>query len=913
MPSRADHRDRQLPASAITTGSPEMNYSTLSVENTQYAFFSIADINDSFARLPYALKILAENVARHAPAGMGAFVDWLENGGRTELEIEFSPGRVLMHDTTCVPALVDIATLRDEVARRGLNPELVNPQIPVDLIIDHSVMVDRAGTEDSAAFNLARDFERNAERYGFIRWAQESLENFRVVPPATGILHQVNLEHLSHVVKVVPRHGAPDLLVPDTLVGTDSHTPMVNALGVLGWGVGGLEGEAAALGQPLALRLPEVVGIRLSNHLRPGVNATDLVLTLTEMLRRENVVEKMIEFFGEGVETLSIGDRATVSNMAPEYGATCAMFAIDERTLEYLRLIGRKPHEVAVAETYARAQGLWHKPGAPSMFTKMVEFDLASVEPSLAGPRRPQDRVALSKVAVSFTKLLAEGPTEIGKPRSTEVPDRGFCVEDGAVLIAAITSCTNTSNPHLMMSAGMLARNARRLGLKVPPWVKTSLAPGSHVVTEYLKRAGLQRPLDELGFNLVGYGCTTCIGNSGDLDPAITALTASDQLVGAAVLSGNRNFEDRINPSVRAAYLASPALVVAYALAGTVLKDLTREPIARTPEGRDVMLANIWPSDEEVDAGVSAFVRAELFEGREQDLFRGPEAWRAITSQGSMTYPWRERSTYLRRPPYFEAAASARLDDIHDARALLVLGDSVTTDHISPAGAIPVDSAAGQYLRERGVAPAAFNQYSARRGNHEVMLRGLFSNRRLRNELIDSETGPPLAKVRLEGGQESLSVYQAILHYSKSQTALLIFAGRDYGGGSSRDWAAKGPRLAGVRAVIAESFERIHRSNLIGMGILPLQLPEGITHHTLRLRGEESFDLLGLSGLMKPMAQVSLLIHRVNGHTDEVPLLVRAQTATEVEYLRHGGLLPCVLERLLRSSRRQSGKDAIEA
>ena len=898
---RVDRQEGQVTATSEV--SVETTRATLCVENTQYAFVSIARLKDSFARLPYAFKILAENVARFAPAGLRAFVDWLENGGRTELELEFSPGRVLMHDTTCVPALVDIATLRDEVFRRGLNPALVNPQIPVDLIIDHSVIVDRAGTEDSAAFNLARDFERNAERYAFIRWAQESLDNFRVVPPATGILHQVNLEHLSHVVKVQPRLGQPDLLVPDSLVGTDSHTPMVNALGVLAWGVGGLEGEAAALGQPLALRLPEVVGIRLTNRLRPGVNATDLALTLTEMLRRENVVEKMIEFFGEGVETLSISDRATVSNMAPEYGATCAMFAIDARTLEYLRLIGREEHEVAVVEAYARAQGLWHEPEVPMMFTKIIEFDLASVEPSLAGPRRPQDRVALSRVPASFSEMLTEDRVKIRSPRSMEVPGRGFAVEDGAVLIAAITSCTNTSNPHLMMAAGLVARNARRLGLTVPPWVKTSLAPGSHVVTEYLKRAGLQRSLDELGFNLVGYGCTTCIGNSGDLDPAITELAASERLIGAAVLSGNRNFEDRINPSVRAAYLASPALVVTYALAGSVLRDLTREPVATTPEGRSVMLADIWPSDEEVNAAVSTFVRAKLFRGQEQDLFRGPEAWRAITSEGGATYPWQERSTYLRQAPYFEAAASVGLDDIYGARALLVLGDSVTTDHISPAGAIPVDSAAGRYLRERGVAPSAFNQYSTRRGNHEVMLRGLFSNRRLRNELVDAETGPPLVKVRLDGRQELLPVYQAILHYSNSKTPLLIFAGRDYGGGSSRDWAAKGPRLAGVRAVIAESFERIHKSNLVGMGILPLQLPDGVTRHALRLTGEESFDLLGLSGLVKPMAHVTLLIHRANGDIDEVPLLLRAQTATDVEYLRHGGLLPCVLERLLASSK----------
>ena len=873
--------------------------STLVVGNARYEYVSIPGMNGDFARLPFALKILAENVSRLAPDGLPVFSDWLRNDGQTELEIEFSPGRVLMHDTTCVPALVDLATLRDEVVRRGFDPALVNPQIPVDLVIDHSVMVDRAGSADAFAFNLARDFERNAERYAFIRWAQETLNNFRVVPPATGILHQVNLEHLSDVVKVVLRSGRPSLLVPDTLVGTDSHTPMVNALGVVAWGVGGLEGEAAALGQPMALRLPQVVGVKLRNRLPAGVSATDLVLTLTEMLRRENVVETMLEFFGEGVAALSIGDRATIANMAPEYGATCSMFAIDARTLEYLRLIGKSEHQVAIVEAYAQAQGLWQDAAAATVFTRTIDFDLAKVGPSLAGPRRPQDRVGLSQAPASFRRALAEGKSLEVTPRRVMLSGGGFEVEDGAVLIAAITSCTNTSNPHLMMAAGLVARNARRLGLTVPPWVKTSLAPGSHAVTNYLQRAGLQQFLDELGFNLVGYGCTTCIGNSGDLDPEIAALTATEELVGVAVLSGNRNFEDRINPAVRAAYLASPPLVVAYALAGSVLKDLTREPLAKTAEGRDVMLAELWPTDEEVNSAVSAFVRADSFRLGKQDLFRGPDTWRAIKGHATTIYRWQDRSTYLRRPPYFDTSSSWRLDDIHGARAFLMLGDSVTTDHISPAGSIPADSPAAQYLRQHGIVPSAFNQYSTRRGNHEVMLRGLFSNRRLRNELTDAASGPPLVKVRLDGTEKLLPVYEAAQLYSMVDLPLLIFAGRDYGAGSSRDWAAKGPRLAGVRAVIAESFERIHRSNLIGMGILPLQLPQGTSRHDLELTGEETFDLLGLKEVKQPRGHVTLCIHRSDRSTRRVELLSRVQTAKELEYLRHGGLLPYVLEQLL--------------
>ncbi|ADV83577.1 aconitate hydratase AcnA [Terriglobus saanensis] len=872
----------------------------LLIANVEYVLVSAGWGDENFRRLPCSLKILAENAARRSPGSLNAFQSWLAGGGRTHAEIEFYPARVLMHDTTCVPALVDIAALRDAVVQRGGDPAIVNPQIPVDLVIDHSVMVDRAGSADAFLFNLDRDFERNAERYSFIRWAQQSLANFRVVPPATGILHQVNLEHLSEVVRVVPQLSGPPMLVPDTLVGTDSHTPMINALGILAWGVGGIEGEAAALGQPIALRVPEVVGIRLVNRLRAGVNATDLALTLTEVLRGVQVIEKIVEFFGPGITSLNVADRATVSNMAPEYGATSSLFPIDERTLEYLRLIGKSAHHVEIVEDYAKVQGLWHTPDHVPMFTEVVEFDLATVEPSLAGPKRPQDRVALSQVRDSFLSMLAAAPIEVKQPRSIVVPGQPYSVQDGAVLIASITSCTNTSNPALMIGAGLLARNARRNGLSVPPWVKTSLSPGSHVVSDYLLAAGLQAPLDELGFQLVGYGCMTCIGNSGQIDDELALLAQRDELVGTAVLSGNRNFEDRINPSVRAAYLGSPALVVAYALAGSVLINLATEPLSITTVGVPVYLADIWPTDEEIEEVFAEFVTPSVFRGRSGTVFAGPEAWQKILSDEGQTYKWREQSTYLRQPTYFDDVANSPVprSNIYGARLLLLLGDSITTDHVSPAGAIPQHSLAGVYLAACGVAPTDFNQYSTRRGNHEVMLRGLFSNPRLRNELLPSnKSSIPQTLLQPEG--DVLSVYEAALRYRERQTPLLIIAGSDYGGGSSRDWAAKGPALLGVRAVIAESFERIHRSNLIGMGVLPLQFLDGRKRDSLRLDGTESFDLLGLSQDLMPSQVVTLRIHRQTGAVEEIGLLLRAQTAMEVEYLRHGGLLPYVLRQLL--------------
>jgi aconitate hydratase len=872
---------------------------TLIVDAVEYSFVSPTLGDESFHDLPCSLKILAENVARRSAGSLSAFQSWLAGHGRTHAEIDFYPARVLMHDTTCVPALVDIAALRDAVVERGGDPAIVNPQIPVDLVIDHSVMVDRAGSADAFLFNLDRDFERNAERYSFIRWAQQSLTNFRVVPPATGILHQVNLEHLSDVVRVVPQPAGRPLLIPDTLVGTDSHTTMINALGILAWGVGGIEGEAAALGQPISLRVPEVVGIRLVNRLRPGVTATDLALTLTELLRGVNVIEKIIEFFGPGIASLNVSDRATVSNMAPEYGATCSLFPIDDRTIQYLRLIGKSEHHLAMTESYAKAQGLWHSAADVPTFTDVIEFDLASVEPSVAGPKRPQDRLALSQVRESFLSILGASSSE-QKPRTVSVPGHAYRVQDGAVLIAAITSCTNTSNPALMIGAGMLARKARRAGLSVPPWVKTSLAPGSHVVSDYLVAAGLQGSLDELGFQLVGYGCMTCIGNSGQIDDGLAGLAQREELVGAAVLSGNRNFEDRINPSVRAAYLGSPALVVAYALTGSVLTNLDSEPLGIGANGSPVYLADLWPSDEEIEEVLARFVTPAVFRGRAGTIFDGPEAWQKIASTGGQTYTWREQSTYLRQPTYFDDVETtpAPWRDIVGARLLLLLGDSITTDHISPAGAIPEGSLAGSYLKQQSVAPANFNQYSTRRGNHEVMLRGLFSNPRLRNELLPFETNS-IPQTRLQPEGEILPVYEAALRYRDRRTPLLIIAGSDYGGGSSRDWAAKGPALLGVRAVIAESFERIHRSNLIGMGVLPLQFLDGIRRQSLRLDGTESFDVLGLEDGLTPSQIVTLRIHRQHGDVEDVELVLRAQTVMEVEYLRHGGLLPYVLRQLL--------------
>ena len=876
-----------------STSTAHQGIATIEVKGVQFRFFQPTAIDPAFGRLPICLKILAENVLRNSPAGIPAFHSWLAGNGRTDQEVEFRPARVLMHDTTCVPALVDLATLRDAVDTRGGKAAAVNPTIPVDLVIDHSVMVDHFGSPQAAAQNLAREFERNRERYEFIRWAEKNLANFRVVPPGAGIIHQINLEHLSEVVRM-GRSPAGDFLYPDTLVGTDSHTPMVNALGILGWGVGGLEGSAAALGEPLTLHLPEVAGVRLTGRLPAGVTATDLALTLTQRLRQHGVVDKFVEFFGPGVSSLSVADRATVANMAPEYGATCSFFPIDQRTLDYLRMVGRSEAQQATVAAYARAQGLWHDPAAEAVFTELIELDLAQLEPCVAGPKRPEDKLALSQVRGSFLQILPELAPGVLRPRTVEVKPEGYTLQDGAVLIAAITSCTNTSNPALMIGAGLLARKARAAGLQVPPWVKTSLSPGSHAVTDYLQAAGLQSDLDALGFQVTGYGCMTCIGNSGPLGNSITKLTSAGAVAGAAVLSGNRNFQGRINPEVGAAYLASPALVVAYALAGSVLLDFKSDPIGFDRQHQPVFLHQLWPSDAEIGELINRLVTPAVFRAEASQIFAGPAQWREIQGNGKVTFGWRPDSTYLRRAPFFDSVTptGGATIDVREARALLVLGDNVTTDHISPAGMIPAASLAGHYLREHHVPVTEFNQYSTRRGNHEVMLRGIFSNPRLRNELVPAAAGGGLTR---DHTGEVLSIYEAGRRYRKSGTPLLIFAGRNYGAGSSRDWAAKGPALLGVRAVIAESFERIHRSNLIGMGILPLQIPPAAAPGVLKIDGTESFDLAGLDGPVHPRQKVELVITSRHGGTRRTTLLLRVETEREGDYLRHGGLLKYML------------------
>jgi aconitate hydratase len=867
----------------------------ITIDGASFQMLHLGTLNPALEALPACLKILAENVLRRRPDEAHAFENWITREETSE--VEFQPGRVLMHDTTCVPALVDLATLRDAVAERGGDAARVNPAVQVDLVIDHSVMVDRQGSANAAAFNLARELERNRERYEFIRWAENSLANFRVVPPGVGIIHQINLEHLSQVVRVEQSGGA-SFLYPDTLVGTDSHTPMINALGILGWGVGGVEGLSAALGQPLTLQIPSVVGIRLVGTLGPGVTATDLALALTHRLREQGVVEKLLEFYGPGMRCLSVADRATIANMAPEYGATCSYFPIDESTIQYLAMVGR-PREVLIrVEAYARAQGIWHDPDSRAVFSERMEIDLSAIEPTVAGPKRPEDSLSLSQVGASFRSILPELSGGAHEPRTVDMTDKGYSLRDGAVLIAAITSCTNTSNPALMVGAGLVARKARAAGLRVPGWVKTSLSPGSHAVTDYLRAAGLQDDLDALGFQVAGYGCMTCIGNSGLLDPAIAARTSSHAIVGAAVLSGNRNFQGRINPEINAAFLASPALVVAYALAGSVLVDLTREPLGHSASGAPVFLRDLWPSDSEIREIVDREVTPEVFRARAQAL-SGPSEWKQIDGGTSVTFPWRQDSTYLRQVPYFSATPrmSVGLADIHGAKALLVVGDNVTTDHISPAGTIPSDSLAGRYLKEHGVPVSEFNQYSTRRGNHEVMLRGIFSNPRLRNELVPEGTAGGVTRSGQEG--ELLPVYEAGLRYRQAHVPLIIVAGRNYGTGSSRDWAAKGPALLGVRAVLAESFERIHRCNLIGLGVLPLQFSAGIDRRNLALDGTERVDLLGIDHELRPRQTVTVVIHRRSGVKENFSLTLRAETEREAAHLQNGGLLAYMLREFL--------------
>ncbi|MDP7668606.1 MAG: aconitate hydratase AcnA [Rhodospirillales bacterium] len=872
---------------------------TLEVAGERYDYFSLASAADAglndVARLPYSLKVLFENLLRCEDGrtvtaeDIRALAEW-PRAKRADREIAFRPARVLMQDFTGVPAVVDLAAMRQAVADRGADPNLINPLSPVDLVIDHSVMVDSFGHADSFNRNVEMEFRRNGERYAFLRWGQTAFDNFRVVPPGTGICHQVNLESLARTVWTTERDGV-QLAYPDTVVGTDSHTTMVNGLGVLGWGVGGIEAEAAMLGQPISMLIPEVVGLRLTGALREGTTATDLVLTVTEMLRGHGVVGKFVEFFGNGLATLSLADRATIASMAPEYGATCGIFPIDAETLRYLRFTGRD--NAALVEAYAKAQGMWRGDAdAEPVFTETLELDLGSVEPSLAGPKRPQDRVSLSALAASVGDVLGE----MGAGQPTPVEGMDHAIQGGDVVIAAITSCTNTSNPSVLVAAGLVAKKAREKGLQVKPWVKTSLAPGSQVVTDYLEAAGLQEHLDALGFGLVGYGCTTCIGNSGPLPtPVTTAIESSDVAVGA-VLSGNRNFEGRVHPMTKLNYLASPPLVVAFALAGSLKVDLLNEPLGVGADGSAVTLKDVWPTDQEIRETVERMLTPEMFRNRYGGALAGPEAWQAIETAEGLTYRWDPESTYVRHPPFFDSgAAVATATDVIGARPLAILGDSVTTDHISPAGSIQKESPAGAYLIAHGIEPHDFNSYGARRGNHEVMMRGTFANIRIRNEMAPGTEG---GVTRHLPSGEVLPMYDAAMRYQAEDTPLVVIGGKEYGSGSSRDWAAKGTRLLGVRAVIVESFERIHRSNLVGMGVLALQFTNGETRATLGLDGSETFDITGLEGGIKPRMELSLGIRRANGDQLETRLLCRIDTADEVEYFKSGGILQYMLENL---------------
>jgi aconitate hydratase len=882
------------------------------------------------SRLPYSLRILLENLLRNEDGrfvkadDISTLASWDPRAG-AEKEIAFTPARVLLQDFTGVPAVVDLATMRDGIVALGGDPRKVNPLQSVELVIDHSVQVDYFGQKDAFDLNGRLEYQRNRERYVFLRWGQNAFSNFRVVPPETGIVHQVNLEYLARVVCKEMRGGVLQAF-PDTLVGTDSHTTMVNGLGVVGWGVGGIEAEAAMLGQPISMLIPEVLGVRLVGDLPEGATATDLVLTVTELLRKQGVVGKFVEFYGPGLEELTIADRATLGNMSPEYGATIAIFPIDEMTLDYLRLTGRDPEQVALVEAYTKAQGLFRTPNTPeAIYTNSIEVDLATIEPSLAGPRRPQDRVSLKQAKPKFGTALAEMlavpkkgaaktvtaasaaaattaavAAESGSVAVAELPAFASEIDHGAVVVAAITSCTNTSNPSVMIGAGLLAKKAVERGLTSKPWVKTSLAPGSQVVTAYLERAGLLTYLEQLGFGLVGYGCTTCIGNSGPLPEDVAAVIEDRNLVVASVLSGNRNFEGRIQPLVRANYLASPPLVVAYALAGRMTLDLTTEPLGRDTSGADVMLRDIWPSEREIQDTMLGAVGADMFIEKYSDVFKGDHRWQELPAPEGENFAWEADSTYIRKPPFFDGITMTPppLADIASARVLAVLGDSVTTDHISPAGSIKADSPAGKYLIEHGVKPADFNSYGARRGNHEVMMRGTFANIRLRNQLVPGVEGG--FTVHLPDGEQK-TIYDASMQYQREGVPLVIFAGKEYGSGSSRDWAAKGTLLLGVRAVIAESFERIHRSNLVNMGVLPLQFKAGVTAASLGLTGRELVTIAGLASGLKPRGDVTVRTVADDGRQIEFVTTLRIDTPEELVAFSHGGILPYVLRQLVKS------------
>ena len=876
--------------------------STLSVGGKDYAYYSLdkaaAKLGD-VSRLPFSMKVLLENLLRFEDGGftvstddVQALVDW-QKDPHSNREIQYRPARVLLQDFTGVPCVVDLAAMRDAIAKLGGDTTKINPLVPVHLVIDHSVMVDEFGHPKAFEQNVEIEYYRNGERYDFLKWGSKSLSNFKAVPPGTGICHQVNLEHIAQAVWSSEDAGGATVAYPDTCVGTDSHTTMINGLGVLGWGVGGIEAEAAMLGQPVSMLIPEVVGFKLTGALKEGVTATDLVLTATQMLRAKGVVGRFVEYFGPGLASLSLADRATLANMAPEYGATCGFFGVDDKTLDYMRLTGRSEENIALVEAYAKAQGLWIVEGAADpVFTDTLELDLGTVVPSLAGPKRPQDRVSLPDVDDVFNADMVN----TYKKAQTRVPVEGkdFDIGDGDVTIAAITSCTNTSNPGVLVAAGLVAKKADALGLKPKPWVKTSLAPGSQVVTDYLEKAGLQKHLDNIGFNLVGYGCTTCIGNSGPLAEPISKAINENGLVAAAVISGNRNFEGRVSPDVRANFLASPPLVVAYALKGTVIEDFTTTPIGQAQDGSDVFLADIWPTNLEVAETVAGAVDRDMFEARYAHVYKGDEHWQKISVEGSDTYQWRAGSTYVANPPYFEGMTMtpAPVSDIVNAKPLAILGDSITTDHISPAGSIKADSPAGKWLMEHQVNKADFNSYGARRGHHDVMMRGTFANIRIKNEMV-----PGIEGGMSRYGSEVMPIYDAAMRHKADGTPLVVIAGKEYGTGSSRDWAAKGTNLLGVRAVIVESFERIHRSNLVGMGVLPLQFLEGESRETLGLTGDDQFTITGVADL-KPRQTVTVKVTRADGSTFSFDTLCRIDTANEVEYYMNGGILHYVLRKL---------------
>ena len=905
--------------------------STLTVGSKTYTYYSIAEAEKhglkGVSSLPHSMKVVLENLLRFednrtvTKADIEAVAEWLKTR-TSEHEISYRPARVLMQDFTGVPAVVDLAAMRDATAKLGADPQKINPLVPVDLVIDHSVMVDHFGTPLAFAENVELEYERNGERYEFLRWGQSAFDNFRVVPPGTGICHQVNLEYLAQTVWTRDENGET-VAYPDTLVGTDSHTTMVNGLAVLGWGVGGIEAEAAMLGQPITMLIPEVVGFKMTGKINEGITATDLVLTVTEMLRKKGVVGKFVEFYGPGLDYLSLEDQATIGNMAPEYGATCGYFPVDADTLKYLTTSGRDADRVALVEAYSKAQGMFRETNSPDpVFTATLELDLSTVVPSLSGPKRPQDRVALKDVTRSFAAALPElsggriertrlpadkqesrfvdeganGVADIPEEAAFAVKGADYNITDGSVVIAAITSCTNTSNPSVLVAAGLVARKARALGLNSKPWVKTSLAPGSQVVTDYLTAAGLQADLDAIGFNLVGYGCTTCIGNSGPLPQAISDTINDNKLVAASVLSGNRNFEGRVNPDVRANYLASPPLVVAYALAGSLNIDIATEPLGTGSNGQPVYLRDVWPTNHEIAEIVRKHVTADMFRARYSDVFKGDENWQAIPVDGGETYRWNSGSTYVQNPPYFEGMSMEPkpITNVVDAKVLALFLDSITTDHISPAGSFKASTPAGKYLEAHQVAPRDFNSYGARRGNHEVMMRGTFANIRIKNQMLPGVEG---GYTKGPDGSQ-MAIYDAAMAYQAANTPLVIFAGKEYGTGSSRDWAAKGTNLLGVRAVIAQSFERIHRSNLVGMGVIPLQFKDGESWQTLGLDGTETVSIDGVTTIA-PRAQVTVQITRADGSVLNVDTLCRIDTANELDYYKNGGILQYVLRSLV--------------